>query len=158
MSTIADYQNRKFDLLAFQLNQSKTEMSQTIAAENSGGNICTGIQKLAQRWTLEFLTPLGSVPYKPNVGCTFTDDVRKGLIKNNFDIVNYFSSSAVAVEINLKKEDKETDPADERFSKANLDGFSFTNNGKIVLNVSLLSVAGTERKIILPISVSTGLI
>lgn len=158
MSTIADYQGRKFDLLAFQLNDNKTELSQAIATENSGGNICTGIQKLSQRWTLEFLTPIGSIPYKPNRGSPFTDEVRKGRIKNNFDVVSYFSASALIVEINLKKEDQATDPADERFSKATLDGFSFSNSGKLILNVSLLSAAGTTRKVILPISVSAGLI
>lgn len=158
MSTIADYQDRKIDILAFQLNDNRTQVSQTVAKDNSGGNICTGIQKLAQRWVLEFLTPIGSVPYKPKIGSPFTDQVRRGLIKNNFDIVSYFSASALIVSVNLKREDSLSDPADERFDKATLDGFSFDNSGKLILNVTLLSAAGTSRKVILPISVATGLI
>jgi hypothetical protein len=158
MSTVADYQDRKIDILAFQLNDNRTQLSQTLAKDNSGGNICTGIQKLAQRWVLEFLTPAGSVPYKPSLGTPFTDQVRRGLLKNNFDIVSYFSASALIVEINLKKEDQSTDPADERLDRATLDGFSFDNSGKLILNVTVLSAAGTSRKVIMPISVTTGLI
>lgn len=158
MSTIADYQDRKVDILAFQLNDSKTQLSQALAVENSGGNICTGIQKLAQRWVLEFLTPVGSVPYKPRIGTPFLEKVRQGAIKNNFDVVTYFSASALLVELNLKREDSTSDPADERFSSATLDGFSFSNSGKLILNVTLLSAAGTSRKVIMPISVTTGLI
>jgi len=158
MSTIADYQDRKVDILAFQLSDSKSQLSQTVAQDGSGGNICTGIQKLAQRWVLEFLTPVSSVPYKPDIGTPFIDQVRRGLIKNNFDVASYFSVSALIVELNLKKADSLDDPADERFSKATLDGFSFSNSGKLILNVTLLSAAGTSRKVIMPISVTTGLI
>jgi hypothetical protein len=158
MATIADYQGRKFDILAFQPKEMSTELDQSLAAIESGGLICTGIQKLAQRWVLEFLTPTGSIPYKLQRGSSFITNVRAGRVRNNVDVVAYFSAAAAETGVNLKNEDVLTDPDDEKYSSATLDGFSLNYDGRLVLNVTLLSVAGTSRSVILPISVSAGLI
>lgn len=158
MATIADYQGRKFDLLAFQPNKGVTELSQSLVSDDNGGLICTGVQKLAQRWVLEFLTPTGSIPYKLERGSSFITNVRSGSIQNNVDVVAYFSAAESEVGTNLKNEDKSTDPEDERYSTATLDGFSLTDDGKLILEVTVLSVAGTSRTVILPISVTAGLI
>jgi hypothetical protein len=158
MATIADYQGRKFDILAFQPANGTTELSQSLVSSSNGGLICTGIQKLAQRWVLEFLTPAGSIPYKPERGSSFIDNVRSGKIQNNVDVVAYFSAAAAEIATNLKNEDLVTDPADEKYDSASLDGFSLMDDGKLVLEVTVLSAAGTSRNIILPISVTAGLI
>lgn len=158
MATIADYQGRKFDILAFQPKEYSSELDQSLASVNSGGLICTGIQKLAQRFVLEFLTPAGSIPYKPNRGSSFITDVRQGRVRSNVDVVAYFASAVAGLAANLISEDLETDPDDERYEDAVLDGFSLTTDGKLVLNVSVTSAAGSSRTVIMPISVSAGLI
>lgn len=158
MSTIADYQGRKFDILAFQPSKYTTELDQALAADNSGGLICTGIQKLAQRWVLEFLTPTDSMPYKIGRGCSFMANVRSGKLRNNVDVVSFFSAAAAEVGVNLINEDAVSDPSDERYADVTLDGFSLSGDGKLVLEITLLSVAGTTRQVILPINVSAGLI
>ncbi len=158
MATIADYQGRKFDILAFQPANGTTELSQSLVSSSDGGLICTGVQKLAQRWVLEFLTPAGSIPYKPARGSSFMDNVRSGKIQNNVDVVAYFSAAEAEIGTNLKNEDSVTDPDDEKYSTASLDGFSLMDDGKLVLEVTVSSVAGTSRNIILPISVTAGLI
>jgi len=63
--------------------------------------------------------------------------------QNNVDVVAYFSAAESEVGTNLKNEDKSTDPEDERYSTATLDGFSLTDDGKLILEVTVLSVAGT---------------
>lgn len=158
MSTIADYQGRTFDILAFQPASNTTELSQSLVSSSNGGLICTGVQKLAQRWVLEFLTPTGSIPYKPSRGSSFLINVRAGNVQNNVDVVAYFSAAEAELATNLKNEDKVTDPTDERYDTATLDGFSLTDDGKLILEVTVLSVAGTSRNVILPISVTAGLI
>jgi hypothetical protein len=158
MSTIADYQGRKFDILAFQPKEYTAELQQAIAADSSGGLICTGIQKLAQRWVLEFLTPTDSMPYKIGRGSSFIPNVRSGKLRNNVDVVSFFSAASEEVGVNLTNEDTVSDPADERYASVTLDGFSLNGDGKLVLEVTLLSAAGLTRQVILPISVSAGLI
>lgn len=158
MSTVADYQGRKFDILAFQPINGKTELNQALASDASGGLICTGIQKLAQRWVLEFLTPVGSMPYMITRGSSFLSNIRAGRIKNNVDVISFFSLAVSEIDLNLSNEDNLSDPDDERYYSASLLGFSFSVDGKLVLEVSVVSAAGTTRKVILPISVSAGLI
>lgn len=157
MSTVADYLGRKADILAFQPNKNNTELSQTIASDFTGGNLCTGIQKLAQRWVLEFLTPSGSMPYKSKRGCSFIPNVRSGLLRTGLDISSFFASAATDVSVNLKAEDSTTDPDDERFDKAELKGFQTSSDGVLTLNVAISSLAGTSRVVILPISVASGI-
>jgi len=158
MSTIADYQGRKFDIMAFQPKPSETKFEQALTSYDSGGLICVGIQKLAQRWVLEFLTPVGSMPYIPGRGTSFMRKIRYNGNSTNIDIVAFFGTAAEEIRINFLKEDRLIDPDDERYSSASLDGFSINADKKLVLNVSILSVAGTARKVIIPISVSAGLI
>jgi hypothetical protein len=158
MSTIADYQGRKFDILAFQPKSATTELAQTIAGDSSGGLICVGVQKLAQRWVLEFLTPAGSIPYKTDRGSSFIPDILSGVIRTDSDVAAFFSMASSQIKTNLTNEDALTDPDDEKFASVNLDGFSFSAGGKLILQVSIYSVAGTSREVILPISVTAGLV
>lgn len=158
MSTIADYQGRKIDILAFQPKEGTTELTQNLASDGSGGLICTGIQKLAQRWVLEFLTPVGTIPYKVTRGCAFITQLRSGIVRTEMDVTAFFYSSASEVAVNLITEDQETDPSDERYSDVSLEGFSITDDRNLILNVLITSVAGTTRQVILPISVSAGLV
>jgi hypothetical protein len=158
MSTIADYQGRTIDVLAFQPKERTTELAQALAADGSGGLICTGIQKLSQRWVLEFLTPVGSIPYLTTRGCAFIAQLRSGIIRTEMDVAAFFYSSASQVAVNLITEDRDTDPSDERYSNVSLEGFSITGDRNLVLNVLITSVAGTTREVILPISVSAGLV
>ena len=158
MSNISDYQNRTFDILAFQPSGGSAELAQTLANDSSSGLICTGIQKLSQRWVLEFLTPVGSMPYIAARGSSFMANVRAGRVRNNVDVLSFFSIAASEVGTNLINEDATSDPDDERYSSASLQGFSINTDGKLVLDVIILSAAGTARKVIFPINVSAGLI
>ena len=62
--SLADFANRKYDYLALQnvTTGQDTRVGLVLYAEDNSGRICVGIQKLAQRWALEFLTELGSMP------------------------------------------------------------------------------------------------
>ncbi len=155
MSTIADYLDRKFDILAFKPNKANTPTSQELAADNESGLICTGVQKLAQRWTLEFLTPVGTIPYKTSRGCFFIQNIISGNIRTDVDVIAFFSSASSEVARNLLSEEStETDSPDERYASASLDSFSIGSDGKLTLNVTITSQAGSIRSIILPIAVA----
>ena len=157
MSTIDDYLNKKYDILAFQPGKKNAPTDQELAASGGSGLICTGVQKLAQRWALEFLTPKGTMPYKTQRGCFFIPHLISGNIRTNVDVTAFFSSSSIEVAENLKSEETSDDDDDEKYSDVNLDSFSIGTDGKLTLSVTISSKAGSNRSIILPIAVAPGI-
>ena len=97
MTTAVDYLNRRFDVLALQGAQSRGEvlLNQSIFSTGNSGQICTGVQKLAQRWALEFLTIRGSMPFHMSErGSDFMTWLRHGRIRTEFDVTSYFNFAA----------------------------------------------------------------
>ena len=84
----SDYAGRKVDILAFDgaYTDGTFELTQGLyGASQESGKVCSGIQKLAQRWLIEFFTPLGSVPYLPARGCNFINQSRSGRLRTETD-------------------------------------------------------------------------
>ena len=155
MSTAADYLGRTIDVSAFHgvdLDRERL-LRQTLAEEGSGGLIVTGIQKLAQRFVIEFLTDRGSLKYLPERGGTLLQAARGGALRTEIDVFTQFELSLGYMESVLLAEEKETDPDDERYLAANLTSIAFTLD-HIKLYISLVSRAETTREIILPISIT----
>jgi hypothetical protein len=67
---LIDYARRKYDFLSLQnVNTAReTKLGLALYSEDTAGKLCVGIQKLAQRWLLEFLTEIGSMPGLPTRG------------------------------------------------------------------------------------------
>jgi hypothetical protein len=153
VSTVTDYADRTVDVSAFHgvAASGEIRLDQSLFTDISSGLVITGIQKLAQRFLLELLTRTNSLRYLPARGTSFMTAARTGLIRTEFDAFTYFAVALGTVETNLRAEEAETDPADERFDSAELAQIAFLP-GHLKLYISLLSAAGTERKIILPIS------
>lgn len=147
------YAGRQYDVLALRgaTAVGSTELSQSLFDEQSNGEICVGIQKLAQRWVMEFLTELGSMRFLPNRGCRFVTDLRRGRLRRQVDVVTSFGFSAFTIAANLQQEETTDMPDDERFDKAELLDITVAQDS-ISLSVNVLSLAGTSRAVILPIS------
>lgn len=159
MSTVLDYTGRRVDVLALQGSASGAAtappLRQELAgADVPGGRIVAGITKLAQRWALEFLTEAGSLLYLPLRGCTFLTEARQGLLRNEMDVAQSFNISAGVVQRNLDAEDADTDPDDERLDTASLENVAL-HGGQLELRIRILSRAGSSRRILLPLEVST---
>lgn len=149
-----DYSNRKVDVLALDgaFNDGTFQLDQKIYA--NGGKVCAGIQKLAQRWLIEFLTPLGSIPYLTDRGCDFINKVRSGRIRSEVDATMAFNFARDKVATSLKKEDSEgTYPDDEKYSEAVLLGIQVVAGSKLSLSVRIDSVAGDKRVFVVPLDV-----
>lgn len=151
--SLQDYAKRKYDYLAFRnvkkLGEAKLGLE--LFNKNDNGQICTGIQKLSQRWALEFLTEEGSMPGKPNRGADFMTIVRQGRLQSTPEIYGYFATASLTIKRNLRDEEYADMPADEKFSDATLLSVSFLP-GYLSLSVLITSMAGDEREIILPIA------
>jgi hypothetical protein len=151
--SLADYANRKYDYLALQNvdTSRETKLGLVLYAEDNSGLICTGIQKLAQRWALEFLTEKGSMPGLPDRGTDFMLRLRQGKLRSQFDVTQSFYATNIRMRVTLKAEEYAGMPDDERFSDADLLSSAILP-GYLNMRVMITSVAGDERTVILPIA------
>lgn len=151
--SLQNYTTRRYDLLAFggvkPAGEHKLDL--LLFSNNNSGQICTGIQKLTQRWLLEFLTEKGSMVGKPERGCVFMSQVRTGRLKNQTDVFYAFEYSAAVVKDNLRAEEDETMDNDEKIDNAQSLSIAFLP-GYAQLRIEITSLAGSAREVILPVS------
>lgn len=148
-----DYIDRRFDLLALQGAQptGSAQLQQQLFNGNSG-QVCTGVQKMAQRWVLEFLTDEGSLPFLPDRGVSFVRAARTGQFRNEVDAIAEYNFAAVKIMQTMQNEEVDAMEDDERLASDELTGLSI-QEGLLTLNVTLTSQAGSSRQVILPIPV-----
>lgn len=150
--SVRDYAQRKYDFLGLQVAKFDREARVSLAlySEDSSGQICAGIQKLAQRWTLEFLTERGSMPGLPLRGSAFMRQVRRGELRTQLDVTQGFNDAALRIRATLQAEEYAGMPDDERLDDVELMSV-IIEPGYLNLRVMINSVAGTGRAVVLPI-------
>ena len=152
-----DYTNRKVDILILDgdYTSSMFDLAQSLYASSyPSGKVCAGIQKLAQRWLIEFLTPLGSMPYLKERGSNFINVVRSGRLRSEADIMSAFEFANDGVALNLRNEDLNSEyPNDEKYSDAQLLSVKIVVGSKINLSVRIDSLEGASRIFVVPITV-----
>jgi len=139
---VSDYASRTIDVLAFRGGTTSTEvlLEQSLADAASGGEITTGIQKLAQRWLITLLTELGTVKYKPTMGTTFMTQLRQGYVRSDADMRALFALSELRVREQLNNEVTATTPLDEQYRDASLTAVTVIP-GYVNISVTLRSRA-----------------
>lgn len=155
MAVTIDYTGRLHDLLMFQGAAPFGNRAIT-TGWGDAGEIVAGIQKVAQTWTILFLTERGTVLGDEERGTDFLRAVRTGLIRVEDDIPTYFGVAADNVQrtMDLDAADQGL-PADERLDDAELDNYVIDrNSGLLRLNVGVTSIAGEGVDIVLPVPVS----
>lgn len=157
----SDYIGRQFDLLAFRGAErvGDVQLDQTLFGIDASGEICTGVQMLAQRWLLKFLTIRGSMTFLPNEGTTFVSQVRNGELRNEADVEAAFQVAAIQVRANMLNEETSSMHDEDRMGNATLKTIGILADW-IELTVQITSLAGTSRQVILPIPylpIKTGL-
>jgi hypothetical protein len=155
MTTIADYADRTIDVLAFSGVKQSGEalLTQELFNSEQSGLVCTGIQKLAQRFILELLTDKGSMQGKPNNGTGLMQAYRQGVVRSEMDAVQEWAFAVNEALANMRAEEAITDPDDERISSVELDSVAFSPGIKVAYYAKLISLAGTDRKVILPLPI-----
>lgn len=150
--SLQDYVNRKYDFLALQSSGTQREKSLGLSlfAADTSGKLCVGIQKLAQRWLLEFLTETGSIVGQPERGCGFMTTVRQGKMRTALNANVAFATSSLAVRRQLVNEEYVGMPDDERIAAVELLGIAFLP-GYLSIGVKINSRAGDTRAVIIPV-------
>lgn len=153
----SDYTGRKVDILAFDGAYSDVlfPLEQSLYGKSyASGKVCAGIQKLTQRWLIELLTPLGSLPYLPDRGSNFINQARSGRIRTEADASSAFYFALERVATNLITEDSNgTYPDDEKYKDASLISIKIETGSKLSLSVRLDSLAGESRIFVVPLTV-----
>lgn len=164
MATTTNYSGRRVDLLVFHDWVSEGEGQASIYAGiadrvTGRGAVVTGIMKLAQLFTIRFLTEKGSSYYNPEYGTEFLTDLRSGIIRGDSAMQSAFSAAVadakmqMLAEVDKREEAGETVPDDEKLRSVTLRDYILTEDG-LDLSVEILSEAGVRRTVVLPISVA----
>jgi hypothetical protein len=150
------YVGRKFDLISFRgaVASGEVLLDQTLFGPDSSGEVCTGVQKLGQRWSLEFLTPLGSMGYHlANRGSRFMIVAKQGRLRHEADVQAQFNFASVTIRTNLLNDENDTWNPEDRFKSATLTHIVL-QPGFLQMYVVIESQAGATREIILPIPIT----
>jgi hypothetical protein len=153
-----DYTNRKVDILILdgEYTSSVFDLSQSLYdSARPSGKVCAGIQKLVQRWFIEFMTPLGSMPYLKARGSNFINVVRSGRLRTESDVTAAFKFANAGVAFNLRAEDAKGEyPNDEKYSDAELLSVKLVIGNQVSLSVRVDSLEGASRIFVVPITVT----
>jgi hypothetical protein len=146
------YIGRVFDLLALQGAAAigEVQLQQTIFGLDASGEVCTGVQKLAQRWAMKFLTEVGTMLYLPNEGTDFVRLLRQGLLRDESEAQAAYIIAAVQVRTSMLAEEDDSMHPEDRMGNATLKNLAVSTDW-LSLTVEIASQAGTRREIILPI-------
>lgn len=155
MSTLSAYADRQVDLLGFHgaVVGRETRLLQSLVDHTGEAALTAGVQKLAQRFLLALLTPLGSMRYREELGSTFLIDASAGLWRSAPDVEASFSAASLGVRQQLQAEESDADPDDERFVDARILAVSWLL-GDASISLQIESRAGETRDILLPLTVS----
>lgn len=143
---------QQYDLLALRgAAPGSTQPLEQALFDPDGGQLCYGVQKLAQRWVLRFLTIRGSLPYLPNEGSSFMTAVLTGRLRTERDVQVAFHFARLDVDPGMVAEETADMPADERYAGAELLEVLVSFSG-LELRVRIDSQAGDNRIISLPVT------
>jgi len=149
----SQYVGRKFDVFAFSgvTSTGAALLTQELFSAENTGSVCTGIQKMAQRWLAEFATIRGSMPWHlQDRGTDFMLQIQRGTLRTEADVQSAYRAAAIQARQTLTNEDTGDEPPDERFDSSVLNGLEI-GGGQLKLYITLRSVAGSVYDIILPI-------
>lgn len=147
------YLGRVYDMLALRgaVPRGEIMLTQTLFDSTSPGEVCTGVQKLAQRWIMEFMTLRGSMGFHlADRGTDFMRVVRQGGLRNELDVQMEYNFAAVLVRQNLLAEENEAMHPEDRFQQDELTNI-LIGPSYLQLSIRLTSLAGDSAEVILPI-------
>jgi hypothetical protein len=148
------YIGRTVDVAAFQGTAVRGDvlLRQRLADEGEGGMIVTGVVKLGQRFLMELLTARGSMRHLPTRGSTFLPELQSGYVRTTTELFAAFSRALVDVRRNLKADERDDDPADEKLLSSEILSVELSGDGAVV-SVRVTS-QDPAAEAILPVSMS----
>lgn len=145
---VSKYPDRSFDLCIMHGVKRTGPSLITASVFQNGGAVCTGIQKLIQRFYIELLTPANSMRFFEGRGCDFLKDVFNA--HSDEEVKTAFLFALMDVKLQLQSEEEDDWPDDERFLNAELIDTAFFGS-TLSAAVRVISRSKESAEIILPI-------
>lgn len=145
---LSKYPDRSFDFVVMHGATLTGSSMVDFSLVKDGGAVCTGLQKLIQRYVLCLMTDVGSVLFNTRRGCAFMRDVMRAV--NEEDVETAFQFARMDVAQQLRNEETEDMPDSEKYASSELIDVSFFGD-TLSIAIKLQSVSGDSSDIILPI-------
>ena len=126
--------------------------------DGSGPRICSGMEKVVQRYAKLLLTDLGSVKFDDNLGNDLMSSIRKGEVYSTAWLTHLFNEANRNVLNAMIIDDNDTDkfgdlPDDERIDSAELVDLEIDPaTASVRIHVKITTLAGEEYEYIAPVS------
>lgn len=158
-ASVRDYIGRTVDMLLYDsatepLTTNPVPAQPGLVQPGGSGALTTGLQKLSQRFLLELLTVRGSLVYLADRGTTFLLELRSGQLRTTADVMDAFARAEHYARGPLRREQSDTDPADERYQKAELLAATLSGD-RLSLRIRVISAAGSDAVIIYPLRINS---
>ena len=146
----SNYINKPIDLTAWHgvKPDVTVQLSPELFSTDTNSSVCTGMQKLIQKWLSIFLTPKGSVTFDKNRGTDFMIDIFSASTEN--EVYKIFILSNVDAVAQIRAEENNEAPEDEQIQSVTLTGLSLFL-GNLSMDIKIVSKSGENAKIIVPI-------
>lgn len=151
MASTTNYYNRSVDLCIFHGIKDSRQTTVKQSLFDDGGYVCTGIQKLIQRWIIKFLTPIGSMKFHPTWGTSFLEDATSFRSETAAELA-FYSANMDACD-QLRAEEDDSMLLEEQIDNVKLNYITVNSTG-FTLNITITSKFGTSAPLVLPISIN----
>ena len=145
---LSKYPNRSFDFTVMHGAAKTGSTLVDFSLVKDGGAVCTGLQKLAQRYVLCLMTDIGSMTFNSRRGCSFMKDVMRA--RDEDAVATAFQFARMDVAQQLRNEETDDMPDSEKYGSSELIDVSFFGD-TLSIAIELQSVSGDSSDIILPI-------
>lgn len=151
MGIAANYANRSLDITFLKgvKASGRVTLEQVLFKSGNSGEVCTGIQKLIQRWVLMLLTPKGSMTFNPARGTTFMADLVSAYSYSDIDSIFRLCNMDACLQV--KKEESDSMRKEERLERVELQSIEFLKDS-VLISVKLTSKFGEAAPVVLPIN------
>lgn len=145
------FRGRKVDLLV--LHPASYVGAQKINAALVGGDgksyACTGVQKAAQHWTMEFFT----TRQEDGSGTSFLAALKGNKLYSDIVVRQEFNIASVQAIDNIASEYTDSTPDDEKISEVTITALT-VKKGRIDIFCKMTTVAGDSANLIFPVSLA----
>lgn len=153
----SNYQGRQVDIEMLQSIAKPVVMQQvSISSVTQSPKAVTGLEKLAQRYTVALLSYYGTVNFDPTFGTTLLQQILGGQVQNLAALQGLFASASSAAIAQMRIDDNNIDtfgtqPTDEQIVSATLlDQNIDYGTATVSLRVLLTTAAGDSIEFVVP--------
>lgn len=145
---LSKYPDRSFDFVVMHGAAKTGSAMVDFSLIKDGGAVCTGLQKLIQRYVLCLMTDLGSMTFNSRRGCSFMRNIMQA--NDEEEVTTAFQFARMDVAQQLRNEETDDMPDSEKYASSELIDVSFFGD-TLSIAITLQSVSGDSSDIILPI-------